>query len=201
MGEKGEPVPLTDKSSELFSLSDEELIARIRLGSEKALNIMISRYSGTVTAVSKKYFSDFLTPDDWFQEGMLGLLFAISAFDPESTASFATYSSVCIKNRLNTAWKRANNSKNALLNDAVMLDESVCSVVDSPEEDYIKNEELDLFEQKYISVLSETEKSVLLLYLAGYRYEQIATRTGLSKKSVDNALFRAKQKIQKLYLL
>ena len=45
--------------------------------------------------------------------------------------------------------------------------------------------------------LSEFEKSVVQLYIDGNNYQKIAEILGKSAKSVDNALQRAKKKIEK----
>ena len=43
------------------------------------------------------------------------------------------------------------------------------------------------------------EKKILVLYLDGYSYQQIATDCGVAKKSVDNGLSRIRTKL--FYLL
>lgn len=189
-------VSFTEKNINLSCLTDTELIDVFRGGNEKALNLLIRRYSKAVSILSAGYHAESLTKEDWFQEGMLGLIAAVHTFRKGSGTQFATFSAVCIKNRLNTAWKKANNKKNAPLNDAVFFDESSLPMVASPEDDYIKNEELVSFEERISSLFSKTEKEVIFCYLADFSYAKIAERTGLSIKSVDNALCRAKKKLQ-----
>lgn len=196
-GENSAPCSVSD--AELDEKNDEELIAMIRRGSALAFNALVRRYSKTVSAVSRNYFSDALTDDDWFQEGMLGLLYAVHSFDESMSASFSTYASVCIRNRLNSVWKKANNTKNAPLNKSISLSSADVPSVESPEENYIKNEDFRLFSEGFTRLLSKTERRVMSYYLAGYSYDETADKLGITKKSVDNALSRAKKKLKKLY--
>ena len=45
-------------------------------------------------------------------------------------------------------------------------------------------------------LLSRAELKVFKLYLKGYTYETIASRLSMSKKAVDNAVCRAKNKLK-----
>ena len=184
----------------LFShLKDEELIDRIRSGSEKSFDALIKRYAKTVMLMSGSYYSESLTKDDWFQEGMLGLLFAVHSYSRERGVSFGSYASVCIKNHLNSSWKKANNSKNAPLNGYISYDDTVIPSVNSPEDDYIQNERYRSFTENYTDNLSGTEQKVFGCYLSGFSYEEIAKKLGMTEKSVDNALCRAKSKLKKAF--
>lgn len=196
-GENSSPCSASD--AELEKKNDNELIAMIRESSAHAFNALVRRYSKAVSAASRRYFSDALTDDDWFQEGMLGLLYAVHSFDENMNASFSTYASVCIRNRLNSVWKKANNKKNAPLNESLSFDDAAVPSVESPEEDYIKNEDLSLFSEGFTRLLSKTERRAMSYYLAGYSYDETADKLGITKKSVDNALSRAKRKLKRLY--
>ena len=43
------------------------------------------------------------------------------------------------------------------------------------------------------------ERQVLGWYLGGYRREELPEKTGLTQKAVDNALYRARKKLQGLH--
>lgn len=176
--------------------TDVELINLTRQGSDKAFNMLIFRYTGMVSLLSKKYFSPSLTPDDWFQEGMIGFLDAVRTYDSNGSASFATYATVCIRNRLNSSLRKVRNSANETPSDVVPLKENILPV-DSPENDYIENENYRLFTESAFKLLSDTEQKVIGYYLAGFSYAETAEKLGISEKSVDNALCRAKAKLKK----
>lgn len=180
-------------------LSDDELISLIRNGSEKAFNRLILKYTGTVSLLSKKYFSSSLTDDDWFQEGMIGLLNAVRTHDREASASFSTYACVCIRNRMNSALKKAQNAANAPLNGSLEYHDDFVPTVISPEDNYIENENYRFFTTSFLNKLSETEQKVIRYYLSGFSYKETAKKLGISEKSVDNALCRAKSKLKKAF--
>ena len=177
--------------------SDNELINLVRKGSDSAFNQLIFRYTGMVSLLSKKYFSPSLTADDWFQEGMIGFLDAVRTFSIDGGASFATYATVCVRNRLNSSLKKAMNSSAAQATDQIELQHDIIPSVDSPEDSYIENENYRIFTQSAFSLLSETEQKAIGYYLAGFSYTETAKILGISEKSVDNALCRAKGKIRK----
>lgn len=177
--------------------SDEELVSFIRSGSAKAFDELAGRYINTTSFLARSYHSDALTPDDWLQEGMIGFILAVRTFDAEKKASFSTYASVCISNRLRSVWKKANSAGNAPLNDSLILDDSSVPPARSPEENYIESESYSFFTENLLQKLSPSEKQVISCYLAGFTYSETAKRLRMTEKAVDNALCRAKTKLKK----
>ena len=66
-----------------------------------------------------------------------------------------------------------------------------------PEELVVGREELDVIEKKMEHILSTLEWKVLMSYLDGKSYQEIAESLGRHVKSVDNALQRVKRKLEK----
>ncbi|MBQ8209442.1 MAG: sigma-70 family RNA polymerase sigma factor [Clostridia bacterium] len=190
---------MTSAEDKVFynGLSDDELISLVREGDGKAVDALLLKYKGTVSYLADKFFSNSLTFDDWFQEGMIGLLLAIRTYNPDGGASFATYSSVCIKNRLSVCLKKATNLKNLPLNTAVPYEDVQDLTVDSSEDNYIASESYRYFESTLLQQLSGTEQNVMQLYISGFSYAEIAQQLKISVKSVDNAVCRAKNKLKK----
>ncbi len=189
----------TEKTPVTHEYTDDELISLIRKGSDKAFNLLIFRYTGMVSLLSKKYFSPSLTADDWFQEGMIGFLDAVRTYSCDAGASFNTYAGVCIRNRLNSSLKKAMNSAAEHPADSVSIIDDPTLPVFSPEDDYIENENYRLFTENAFKHLSETEQKVTGYYIAGFSYSETAKKLGISEKSVDNALCRAKAKLKKVF--
>ena len=65
----------------------------------------------------------------------------------------------------------------------------------SPYDKVIEKETLDEVKNKILKTLSKLEVEVLGLYLKGYSYSEISSKSGLSEKSIDNALTRIKSKL------
>lgn len=133
--------------------------------------------------------------DDLVQEGLIGLLYAIRAFDSERNASFETFAYVCITNRLRSAVSYAGKNPNT-----VSLDEDEASALSqSDPQDYIIGREYAANWLKCADeLLSKLEGQALRLYLAGYSYQQMAQKLKCSTKAVDNALCRAKSKLHQI---
>jgi RNA polymerase sporulation-specific sigma factor len=110
-----------------------------------------------------------------------------------------------------TAVKTATRQKHGPLNSYVSLnkpvydEESERTLVDiiattragNPEDIIIDQEDLTAIEGEIAKMLSGLEKTVLTYYLRGKSYMQIARIMERSEKSIDNALQRAKGKIDR----
>ena len=66
-----------------------------------------------------------------------------------------------------------------------------------PEELVISREEFLDIESKMSEFLSDLEWSVLMLYLEGKSYQEIAEQLSRHVKSIDNALQRVKRKLER----
>ncbi|MBQ1371837.1 MAG: helix-turn-helix domain-containing protein, partial [Oscillospiraceae bacterium] len=63
-----------------------------------------------------------------------------------------------------------------------------------PESELIDREGLRELMTALQTILTNTEKAVLELYLDGFSYQEIAERIGKPRKSVDNAVQRIRRK-------
>lgn len=178
--------------------ADGELLKGAKTGNQRALNELMCRYSLTVRKISDRYYNDHLTGDDWFQEGMIGLLYAVRTYREEQ-GSFGAYGAVCVRNRLNTVWKRANSPGNEPLKNYISYEDANVPAKESPEEEYIEKERYRFFTESFLEQLSETERKVICCYLAGFSYKETALKLHMTEKSVDNALCRAKSKLKKTF--
>ena len=86
-------------------LSDEELIAKYRDGSQDAFNEIYSRYKNLVKYFCRNLYILGAEEVDLIQEGMLGLIKAVNGYQ-RSEASFKTYLITCVKSSLINAVKR-----------------------------------------------------------------------------------------------
>ena len=140
---------------------------------------------------------------------MIGLYKAIKHFTEGKNASFKTFATTCIKHQLQSAVRVDLSEKNKVLSSALSIagdkkeedDEDndfeilLPSQQPSPYDKVIEKETLDEVKNKILKTLSKLEVEVLGLYLKGYSYSEISSKSGLSKKSIDNALTRIKSKL------
>ena len=180
-----------------MKVSDEELVGIIKeqpdpmQSSEMAL--LISRYSHIIRIKAAKLHTKEVEFEDLCQEGYLALFDALRAFDP-TKGSFSAFTGTCIANRMKNAVIKAHGKfeKDDDFDLAQIPDEG------SSADDYIITKEDDAVVEHLLSFLTHKEYSVMKLFLDGYSYKQIAEKLGITPKSADNALSRARKKLKAL---
>lgn len=193
------------------SAVDEELIREAKEGNDAALELLINKYKKFVRAKARTYFLIGADREDIIQEGMIGLYKAIRDFRGDKLSSFRAFAELCITRQIITAIKTATRQKHIPLNSYVSLnkpiydDESDRTLMDilsttritNPEEIVISKEEYFCIEKKMGEILSSLEWKVLMAYLEGKSYQEIAYDLKRHVKSIDNALQRVKRKLEK----
>ncbi len=189
-------------------LNDERLVELCREGNDSAEEVLISRYTKHVRSLARPYFLAGGDSEDLIQEGMIGVVKAISGFQPERDTSFKTFAFVCIRNKLYSAVKNASGNRHSPLNnyipfEALLFDSDSShhganafsfSSADDPAEQIIGREATRELLHKLEGILSRFELDVLELYLEGLSYAEISERVSKPQKSVDNAVQRIRRK-------
>ncbi|SHF09373.1 RNA polymerase, sigma 30 subunit, SigH [Seinonella peptonophila] len=199
-----------DRSMEYKDLADEELVSGVRLGDGDALEFLMNKYKNFVRAKARSYFLIGADHEDIVQEGMIGLYKAIRDFRGDKLSSFKGFAELCITRQIITAIKTATRQKHIPLNSYISLDKPIHDEdsnrtlwdkltvnLSNPEEHYISQEEYNDIEDKISQILSDLERKVLMLYLDGRSYQEIAVDLNRHVKSIDNALQRVKRKLEK----
>ncbi len=200
--------------SEYEAMVDEDLVEVARAGSNRALEFLMLKYRNFVRAKARSYFLVGADREDIIQEGMIGLYKAVRDFRSDKLSSFKVFAELCIQRQIITAIKTATRQKHIPLNsyvslnkpiydeesDRTLMDVLAGSMVSDPEQLIISREEFDQIEKRMGEMLSDLEWQVLMAYLDGRSYQEIAREIGRHVKSVDNALQRVKRKLEQ-YLL
>ncbi|GED32996.1 MULTISPECIES: RNA polymerase sporulation sigma factor SigH [Brevibacillus] len=192
-------------------MTDEEVVDLVRDNHAEALEYLINKYKNFVRAKARSYFLIGADREDIVQEGMIGLYKSIRDFRGDKLTSFKAFAELCITRQIITAIKTATRQKHIPLNSYVSLDKPIYdedsdrtlldvisgTKVTDPEELFINREEFDDIEGKMSEILSDLERQVLMLYLDGRSYQQIAVELKRHVKSIDNALQRVKRKLER----
>jgi RNA polymerase sporulation-specific sigma factor len=192
-------------------MSDEEIVELAQLGNQFAVEFLVDKYKNFVRAKARAYFLIGADREDIIQEGMIGLFKAIRDYNGEKLTSFRAFAELCITRQIITAIKTATRQKHIPLNSYVSLnkpvydEESDRTLIDiittnkitNPEEIIISREEFVYIEKKMGEILSSLEWKVLMAYLEGKSYQEIAQELKRHVKSIDNALQRVKRKLEK----
>jgi len=193
------------------NMLDEEIVISARDGNIDALEYVINKYKNFVRAKARSYFLIGADREDIVQEGMIGLYKSIRDFRSDKLSSFRAFAELCITRQIITAIKTATRQKHIPLNsyvslnkpiydeesDRTLLDILTAAKITDPEELMINREELLLIEKKIEEILSGLEQEVLMSYLQGKSYQEIACDLDRHVKSIDNALQRVKRKLEK----
>ena len=192
-------------------MSDESIINQIRQGDSRAEAFLIHKYQYLVHVKAKNYFLDGADHDDTIQEGMIGLYKAIRDYKMGSFCSFRSFAVLCITRQIITAVKTHTRKKHNPLScyrplDTWAFDDSseyhssisagLAPKVEDPLNLYIMEDELSRTISLLREKLSGLEWNVLVSYLEGKSYKEIATDLDRDTKVVDNALCRIKVKIK-----
>lgn len=189
---------------QMADFTDVRLASLVNGGDSYAFVELTARYLSLIKAKAARFRSAMLEADDLCQEGLMGLLNAARTYDSAGGASFRTYAGVCISNRIIMACRTAASRKNLPLHNFISLSDrdTELDMPDSttnPETVLIDSENLKQMRQRMEQTLSQLEQRVLMLYLGGCSYSEIAARLGITSKAADNALQRVRLKLKKLF--
>lgn len=198
------------------TMPDEEIVSLIQAGDNQAMEYLFEKYKHMVRNKAKALFLIGGDKDDLIQEGMIGLYKAIRDFQKDKQSSFFNFADLCVSRQIYSAIKASNRKKNIPLNTYISLytpltgengdDVDKDTLVDiifqekrsNPEELVIDKENTSMIEYELVRRLSDLEKRVLDLYMQDLKYVQIAKVLGKEPKTIDNALTRIKNKLNRV---
>ena len=183
----------------LDPVTDEYLVDCAQKGDRKAETSLLRRHGDMVRRIVSGFRSEGMEAEDLQQEGMLALFYAVYSYLPDRGASFRTYATVCIRNRLRSCARAADAIKNIPMKDYVPLDELdekyVADYAD-PERAVISSESAAELFGFIRQSLTPLERNVLSGFLKGYSYEETAQKLGITKKAAANAMQRVRAKLK-----
>jgi len=190
----------------------DEVIKQAQSGDRGAIEYLIGKNMDIVYAKAKYFFIKGLDKDDVIQEGRVGLYKAVRDYKIDRRASFRGFSQLCVHRQLVSAIKKANRQKHIPLNTSTSLDKTI-DYDDSSgrsfneilpdkdknlEEDFIYREVLKVIFNDIEKELTTLELEVFFQYLDSKSYKEISDFLGVNVKTVDNALQRARKKIDEI---
>ena len=156
------------------------------MDTQEAFISVIKENEGLIYKVSRAYCDAREDAEDLYQEIVYQLWKSYPSFRNESKLSTWMY-----RIALNTSI--AHLSKQKKKGEQVPIDDSMLNRTDSNDNN-IEEQSRQLF--ALIKKLDDIEKGIILLYLEGKSYAEIAIITGFSTSNVGTRLGRVKQKLQ-----
>ena len=182
------------------NMADEDVVLKAKQEDNAlAQEYLLHKYRNFVRAKARSYFLIGAEREDIIQEGMIGLYKAIRDFRGDKLSSFRAFAELCVTRQIITAIKTATRQKHIPLNSYVSLNKPIYEEdSDRTLLDIISSrEEFADIENKMNNILSDLEWKVLMSYLDGKSYQEIAVELDRHIKSIDNALQRVKRKLEK----
>ena len=180
------------------TMDDDQLVLLARQGCEQAFSLIVRRFTPLIKQQATLFKSIQHETEDLAQEGMLGLLSAVRTYK-ECSASFRTYASVCVRNRMLTVIKQSGGVRKIPQYEIISIEEQrdLCVPLShfDPAQIIIQKEDTTRLKGWLKGLLSSKEYEVLMLYLMSCAYKDIAEHLGMSVKAVDNSLQRVRRKL------
>jgi len=147
---------------------------------------LLEKNLGIILKISKAYTNTLQDREDLVNDIAYEMWKALPNFKGKSKVSTWIY-----RVALNTAMNYRNNSrkKRGFLQDAIGFypDEPSTETDSSPQVELLYD---------CIAELDEFSKAIILLYLEGYRHDEIAEITGISKTNVGTRISRIKEQLK-----
>ncbi len=175
-----------------------KLIGDTAQNEKAAFSQLYALYEPMISSAVRRYCpqSEPDMREDIRQEAALALFRAACSYREDRAVSFGAYAKVCIENSLTSMFRRRRIDTDAL--DEVEQSRLVSSDSD-PSDICIGREESSSIMKAVRDCLSDFEKKVFSLYILQLPTMEIATSLNTSEKSVENAVYRIRIKLKKLF--
>lgn len=190
----------------------EDLAVLANQGDKTAEEEVITRYQPLIHKIANKYFIHGGDHDDLVQDGNIAVWEAIKGYDPSRNNDFTKFLSMAIDNRMKVSVRDDNTGKASVLNQASSMDvaanggdggddegrtlgETLPSKGPSIEDDYLGREGAEKL-TNFMRGLPDKEREAIFRLVSGMKPAEIAEDMGVSYKTVENAIMRARNKIR-----
>ncbi len=181
-----------------------ELLAAVKSGDDDACAELLRRYTPLIDSVVYNTMpllsvTSRAEEDELRQEAAIKLYQAALAYDEErEDTTFGLYAKICIKNRMISLARRQHGFVDFSAEDELNEALDAGALEDDPSELLLNRERERELDRRIRANLSPLEYEVYDLYVDGAAPRQISETLNVSSKTVENALYRMRLKLQKL---
>lgn len=191
-------------------INDYELLYLIEDQDENYKAILFYKYDPVIKKIAKQYFDQYKKYlddyDDVYQEGAIGLNYAIDHFDSRKNVTFYTYVLLCVESKIKDYVRTLCRNKHLILKNAASFSEYIGE--DIFLEDVIATDDLayqtillrDL-ERSFIvfkNDLSIRESQIFELRFNGFSYQEISNLLEIKKENIYSYIRQIRQKFRNL---
>lgn len=182
------------------NLSDQEIISQILNGNFDAYEILVNRYSTPLLNLCYRYLHQREEAEDATQDIFLKAYTGLADWEPR--AQFKTWLyRIAVNHCLNIVRRRKIVHFKSLQDPKKGIDffNTLCTSQEDENEEHVSGNQREKFIHYLLNQLSETHRTVLILYYyQQMSYKEIAETLQVSLSSVESRLFRAKKKLAKI---
>lgn len=184
----------------------KNLIVQVRKDDQDAFGELLQIYEPLLSSFAARFHTNGAAVqdvEDFRQELTVAFYNAILSYDlSQGEVSFGLYAKICLNNFFITQLRALKKRKS---NEAISLDQENWLMEDSQEEEdlsaaVIRKEKLKELNKKIEERLSDFENQVWKYYVAGCSSREIAKAFDKNEKSIENAIFRIRQKLKGLFI-
>ena len=168
-------------------------IAQAAAGDQEAFALLVHRMAPLIQDQIHRLSDAGLENEDMVQEALIGLLSAARTYREDGGATFTTYATTCIRNRLLTLARR--NGPRMDHEQSLEDNPELAVANDDPSRLLMYKEELDDLLSQLRIRLTEMEYQVFQMHMSGFSYAEISDHLGITVKAVDNAVQRIRRKM------
>ena len=201
------PDPLTKEEEEIY-------INKAKLGDKDARSKLIEHNLRLVAHIVKKYDNTKEDSDDLISIGTIGLIKGVDSFSGSKNTKLNTYVARCIENEILMHFRNnKKRNKDISINESVGFDKegneiTILDILKTPAPDFasdIQKEENITDLKKYLDVLTEREKEIIIARYGLYdndevTQKEIAKKLNISRSYVSRIEKRALTKILREFL-
>lgn len=204
---KSFPPPLTSEEEQYY-------VKKYIEGDLESKHILIERNLRLISHIIKKYQLAEDQTEDLISIGTIGLIKAITTYDPSKNSKLGTYAARCIENEILMFFRSKKKTiKDVSLYEPVGIDHEgneiqIFDIIESKEKDLYTQvatkDEVKLLYEKVEAILSPRERLVLKLRYGLYNEEEytqreIAEKLGISRSYVSRIEKSAIEKLREYF--
>lgn len=174
-------------------MNDQQLINLVKEKDDVALNMLFSRYIGIVHNVKNRFFLRDYDQDDWCQDGLIMCYESCCKFNLERGDSFGAFFKTNLTNHAYSLLRRELAKRREGYRRAVSYESLLTDGLVKDRVEQMQVAVTDSTLEKFIETLSHVENAVFLHYL-GYLTEKELALMKITKKQIQQAKYRCKQK-------
>ena len=182
--------------------SDDEitlsLVQKAQDGDELAFSQLFFKYTPLMDSICTQYASAGAPSEQELRsEAMIAFWDAMRKYRTDQTSvTFGLFAQICIEHRVISAFRKWKKLRSTLSLDISEISELGADEDSNPEHYVIEQEKYSELRRKMDLLLSEKEREIWSLFIEGWTALEIADKQGISKKEVENAIFRSRKKLK-----